>query len=75
MKAVKKHFCPICYTGYGSERRAKKCEHNHKKVRELVSVCYASINEDLTGYPMEIDVKCEDGTEATYNRLLGSETR
>lgn len=68
MKEVKHYICEICGTEYKEKTRAQKCEKSHCKPLEIVKCRYLSIDNNKKGYPLEITVKMDDGTEQKYKR-------
>ena len=68
MKKVKHYICEICGTEYNDKVKAQNCEKGHKRPVEIVKAGYVSINNDKTGYPLNITVKMSDGSVHIYKR-------
>ena len=68
MKEVKHYICELCGNEYNDKSKAQNCEKGHKNAVEIVGQKFVSINNNKTGYPVQIDVKMSDGSTRTYKR-------
>lgn len=68
MKEKKLYECEHCRTSYAEKDKAKQCEANHKKIKEIVDARYLSYKSDVSGIPSKICVSFNDGKEFWYHR-------
>ena len=68
MQELKLYRCEFCGTTYDREGECRTCERGHRHPRDVKSAKYLPISQDVTGYPMHIDVKMDNGKTVRYER-------
>lgn len=66
MKRKILYTCEVCHTDYETEERAIECENGHKTQLKIVGASYNSIYKVPYGFPIDIEVKSENGSIMTY---------
>lgn len=66
MKEIQKIYyqCEGCFTEYGSEEDAKRCEAMHVPIQRISRIEYRQAEK----LPVFITVRMEDGRELIFNR-------
>ena len=68
MKEQVLFVCDHCGTQYKDKNECKKCENSHKKPVEIVSRKYVSLKNLPNGYPLQIQVRFDDGSIRIYKQ-------
>ena len=68
MKELSRYMCEFCNTEYVDKSTAEKCEANHKHKGRIAKMRHLPLKNNMSGYPMAIDIAFEDGEIITYKR-------
>lgn len=68
MKELKLYQCEVCGTTFKDEKKAKECEHTHRKVIKIISAKYRPYTSSKDGIPDNVIVEFDDGNKIRYVR-------